>query len=340
MLKVGELAERAGLTVRTLHHYDSIGLLRPSARSDAGYRLYNRDDVARLQQIQALRKFGMALAGIGAYLDSPGASPLAIIDTQLASLDRQIEEASRMREQLMLVRAQLAKGEAPELATWLTTLEQMTMYDKYFSKQEIEQLQQFQTPDAKDEWRQLVADVRQAMETNVRPDDETAKELARRWLTLLHRDTAGNHQLAYKLSRMYENEPQAQRETGFTPEVKQYLVGAVAEVKNEIYARYLPPEVMDRMRRFQQTRAREWLPMIEKLKAQMQADPSPESPGAQELARHWSAMFRELLGDDPAVIALYRKVSETEPLLRIGRGMTDEMLGYIRAALDASQQGN
>jgi DNA-binding transcriptional MerR regulator len=47
MLKVGELAERAGLTVRTLHHYDSIGLLRPSARSDAGYRLYDRNDVAR-----------------------------------------------------------------------------------------------------------------------------------------------------------------------------------------------------------------------------------------------------------------------------------------------------
>ena len=67
MLKVGELAARAGLTVRTLHHYDSIGLLSPSARTDAGYRLYDRDDVARLQQIQALRAFGMALADIGVY---------------------------------------------------------------------------------------------------------------------------------------------------------------------------------------------------------------------------------------------------------------------------------
>lgn len=63
MLRVGELAARAGLTVRALHHYDSIGLLVPSARSDAGYRLYDRNDVARLHQIQALRKFGMALAG-------------------------------------------------------------------------------------------------------------------------------------------------------------------------------------------------------------------------------------------------------------------------------------
>jgi DNA-binding transcriptional MerR regulator len=85
MLKVGELAAAAGLTVRTLHHYDSIGLLRPSARSDAGYRLYARDDVARLQQIQALRSFGMGLADIGLYLDSPAGSPLAVVERQLAA---------------------------------------------------------------------------------------------------------------------------------------------------------------------------------------------------------------------------------------------------------------
>lgn len=47
-LKIGELARRTGLTVRALHHYDAIGLLTPSARSDAGYRLYNDADVARL----------------------------------------------------------------------------------------------------------------------------------------------------------------------------------------------------------------------------------------------------------------------------------------------------
>jgi MerR family transcriptional regulator, thiopeptide resistance regulator len=73
LLKVGELAKRAGLTVRALHHYDDIGLLRPSARSDAGYRLYDRNDIARLHQIQALRRFGVALSDIGAFLASPGA---------------------------------------------------------------------------------------------------------------------------------------------------------------------------------------------------------------------------------------------------------------------------
>jgi len=48
LLKISELARRTGLTVRTLHHYDAIGLLRPSARSSAGYRLYDRSDIKRL----------------------------------------------------------------------------------------------------------------------------------------------------------------------------------------------------------------------------------------------------------------------------------------------------
>jgi DNA-binding transcriptional MerR regulator len=339
MLKVGELAERAGLTVRTLHHYDSIGLLRPSARSDAGYRLYNRDDVARLQQIQALRKFGMALAGIGAYLDSPDASPLAIIERQLASLDRQLEEAGRMRAQLLRVHAQLLKGEAPELATWLTTLEQMTMYDKYFSKQEIAQLPLLQNPAAQGEWQELVSQVRQAMDNGLPPGDRVAKELAQRWITMLTRDTAGDHFLAFKLDRMHENELQVQRETGITPELKAYIVRAIGELKAGIYASYLPPEVVERVRRFQQARAREWLPLIERLKEQIQADPSPAAPGAQALAREWMDLFHEMVGDDPATIAQYRKATETEPLLRMGRGMTDEMLDFIRAAMAASRAG-
>jgi len=61
LIQVGELAKRAGITVRTLHHYEQTGLLLPSARSAAGYRLYNLADVQRLHMIQALAKAGLAL---------------------------------------------------------------------------------------------------------------------------------------------------------------------------------------------------------------------------------------------------------------------------------------
>lgn len=62
-LTVGEPAKRTGLTVRTLHHYHAIGLLTPSARAENGYRLYGRDEIARLHQIQALSRFISVMNG-------------------------------------------------------------------------------------------------------------------------------------------------------------------------------------------------------------------------------------------------------------------------------------
>lgn len=127
LLKVGDLAKRCGLSVRMLHHYDAIGLLTPSARSDSGYRLYDKTDIARLHQIQALRRFGMSLAEVGAFLASPEASIARVVERQLQMLAQQIEQANVLRDRLLRLQGQLARGEEPELAEWLTTLEWMTM---------------------------------------------------------------------------------------------------------------------------------------------------------------------------------------------------------------------
>jgi hypothetical protein len=61
--KVGELAKRTGLSVRTLHHYEEIGLLSPSSRTEAGHRLYATDDIVRLQQIKSLCHMAFFLEG-------------------------------------------------------------------------------------------------------------------------------------------------------------------------------------------------------------------------------------------------------------------------------------
>jgi DNA-binding transcriptional MerR regulator len=332
MLKVGELAARVGMTVRALHHYDSIGLLVPSARSDAGYRLYDRNDVARLHQIQALRKFGMALADIGAYLASPEASPISIVVRQIALLDRQIGEAARMRDTLLALHAQLANGEAPELATWLTTLEQMTMYEKYFSKEELQQLPIYQNKDAEADWQQLVAQANGLMAASVPVHDEAAKALARRWMDLLERDTAGNPAFMAQLNAMHENEPSVQRDTGISMQLKGYIMRAIGEVKLDVYAKYLTVDEIGRMRRHHENRVREWPALIESVKAQMRADPSTDAPRARALAAQWFELFQDMVGTDPGAVARFRKAVESEPVLQMGRGMTDEMIGFLRRA--------
>ncbi|MGB1014556.1 MAG: MerR family transcriptional regulator, partial [Nannocystaceae bacterium] len=68
--RVGELAQLAGISVRALHHYDAIGLLCPKARSAAGYRLYDAEDLLRLQQIMIRRELGLTLEQIRATIDA------------------------------------------------------------------------------------------------------------------------------------------------------------------------------------------------------------------------------------------------------------------------------
>ncbi len=333
MLKVGQLARHTGLTVRTLHHYDSIGLLSPSARSDAGYRLYSRDDVARLQQIQALRQLGMPLADIGTCLANNRISPLTIIDRQLAALDRQIDEAARMRTQLVRMRQHLRDGETPELASWLTTLEQMTMYDKYFSKDELATLALYQDDAVRNEWRQLVDDVGRQLKADPAPGAPAARQLALRWITMLDRDTGGDPSVMARLNMMHEKEPALAHSTGITPEISDFIMHAMGELKFDAWARHLTTEELDRMRRHHETRGKEWPPLIEAVSDKMAADPNGESVEAKLLAGKWMKLFHDMVGHDPDTLPRFRRAIETEPPLRIGRGMTDDMLAWLRRAL-------
>jgi DNA-binding transcriptional MerR regulator len=67
-MQIGELAERTGLSIRTLRHYDEIGLLRPSARSEGGFRLYTADDESRLLLIRRMKPLGYSLEQMGELL--------------------------------------------------------------------------------------------------------------------------------------------------------------------------------------------------------------------------------------------------------------------------------
>lgn len=178
LLKIGEWAKRTGLTVRTLHHYDDIALLSPSARSDAGHRLYNQDDIARLHRILALRRLGLSLADIGRCLTRPDLPLAAVVARQIDELDEEIGKASVLRARLSRLHAWLAQGQEPDLAGWLTTLEHMTMYDNYFTQDELQQLPAYtQAERIGGEWQALVAEVRALIDAGTAPAAGTARAL-------------------------------------------------------------------------------------------------------------------------------------------------------------------
>jgi DNA-binding transcriptional MerR regulator len=95
------------VSVRTLHHYEAVGLLAPVARTDAGYRLYGEADIARLQQIRSLRQLGFWLEQIRELLQQRDYSPLQVIDLQLMQLHQQIADRQHLVDRLEGIAATL-----------------------------------------------------------------------------------------------------------------------------------------------------------------------------------------------------------------------------------------
>ena len=108
-LSAGELAELAGVSVRTLHHYDEVGLLRPGARTRAGHRRYGAGDVERLHRILVYRQLGFELGRIAEILAAPGEDTLDHLRRQHALL---LEQRGRLDEMLRGVETMLESKRA------------------------------------------------------------------------------------------------------------------------------------------------------------------------------------------------------------------------------------
>lgn len=122
--KVGTLAQASGLTVRTLHHWDKIGLLSPSRRTDAGHREYGGQDVIRLYQVLALRRLGLGLESIATCLDV-GVDPVRLVSDHLAGVEASIASLEALRERLAHIQGELVSDRAPDVSTLFGVLQTM-----------------------------------------------------------------------------------------------------------------------------------------------------------------------------------------------------------------------
>ncbi|MER6675054.1 MerR family transcriptional regulator [Streptomyces sp. NPDC000983] len=96
ILTVGRVAGLAGVSVRTLHHYDAIGLVRPSARTASGYRAYSADDVERLREVLAHRRLGFGLSEIADLIDDPATDAVERLRRLRGLLLEQRDQAAAM----------------------------------------------------------------------------------------------------------------------------------------------------------------------------------------------------------------------------------------------------
>jgi DNA-binding transcriptional MerR regulator len=131
MLTVGTLAKASGLTIRTLHHWDAQGLLVPAERTQAGYRRYGPDEVARLYRILALRRLGLSLEEIADVLDREGPDLAGAVRAHLARVEEELASQQRLRARLVRILDALDENGEPSLDQLIDTIEVMTMHERY-----------------------------------------------------------------------------------------------------------------------------------------------------------------------------------------------------------------
>ncbi len=214
-----DFARLAGVTVRTLHHYDRIGLLKPSSYTNAGYRLYRKQDLIRLQQIVTLKFIGFSLNEIKNLLDSNS------FDLTIA-LNQQKEIIAEKRQQLDLAvkaidKAQslLATNDEPDWEAFKQIIEVINMQNnmdwtkKYYSeeaKQKIAEQAAAISPEVIEQgqrdWSTLIREVETAVTEGMDPRSEKAAELAMRWSELIKAFTGGNREIQAGLNKMYADQ--------------------------------------------------------------------------------------------------------------------------------------
>ncbi|XWT13606.1 MerR family transcriptional regulator [Stutzerimonas urumqiensis] len=333
-LKIGELAKRSGLTIRTLHHYDNIGLLKPSARSDAGYRLYSQGDVVRLQQIQALRSLGVSLAEVGAMVNRRDVSVAAIIEEQLSLLDKQIDRSLRLRDRLQRLQDLCAAGGEPTLADWLDTLAVMSMYDRYFSPEELHGLPFYIGSDtAAAIWAELVQEANTLLRQETKPSSEPAADLARRWMAQLQQDTSADPSLFSRLEAMHATEPEMQARTGVSLELSDFILRAFAETRLAIYRRYLSDDEFLFMQKHYLDSMRQWPALMAELRQARDQGLAANSETVQRLALRWIDLFRSYAGDNPETQRKIHTANQSEPALMEGTWLDQELIAYLTRAV-------
>ena len=329
LLKVGELARRTGLTVRTLHHYDEIGLLAPSGRSEAGYRLYSQADVQRLHGIQTMRQMGLALSDIGELLAGEGMAPERIIGQQIRALDQQITQATELRGRLAMLRDGLMAGAEPDMGNWLEALALMTTYGKYFSSAELKQI--FTN------WSLIEADwlvvkdlVRSAMDRQLPPDSPEVQALAYRWMALMLHWMGGDIDLLDRWGHMFRTEPSTQGRNHAPPGDMIEFVETAIKLRMALLEKYVN---RDDLRGLGHVPHAQWAELEAQVQQLLAQGVPTQHPDAIAAARRWDQLFGQLTCGSPALREKLIAASEQEPLLQAGSPLSAPVRTYLKAAL-------
>lgn len=213
LYKVQEFADLAGVTVRALHHYDRMALLKPK-RTDAGYRLYGLNDLERLEQVVALKFLGLPLKQIKILLDRETRQLAEALRSQRRALEEKRKRLDRAIEAIRSAEKAIRPGKQADAAVLKKIIEVIEMQDdtdftkKYYSEpaqakiaERREQWNPEMQAQVSKEWSDLFRDVEAALGED--PAGEKVQALAARWKKLVERFTGGDREVTAGVGRAW-----------------------------------------------------------------------------------------------------------------------------------------
>ena len=205
MLKIQEFAKRGGVSIRTLRHYDHLGLLRPSARSKSGYRLYEASDVKKLEQIIALRTFGLSLTDIGRALKRESALS-SVLAQQLQTLLAQRRTVTDAIDALVCAQRNVENGNVPDwrqLATRVKTGGDASRLEQ--ARRQIAERRRQWTPVAED--IAVMRDIKAAIDREDTRESPAWRMLVGRLKDAIDRFTGGDAELRSAVELVMADQP-------------------------------------------------------------------------------------------------------------------------------------
>jgi DNA-binding transcriptional MerR regulator len=232
MYRIQKFAALAGVTVRTLHHYDRLGLLSPRHRTEGGYRLYALEDLAQLERILVLRYVGLPLREIADLLHHSGPVPEERLPETLARQAVVLRERrlgiDRVLRAIDRAQQKLHADPSPDWSLYQTILKEIHMQEtqdwkrKYYSDaaaQALEDRREEWTPELQakitEDWNRMFAKVEAAIANQVAPTSPEGKALAAEWMGLVGQFTRGNPAIMEGVINLYndhENWPKEEKE--------------------------------------------------------------------------------------------------------------------------------
>ena len=325
-LTVGEVARRTGLTVRTLHHYDAIGLLQPSGRSESGYRLYNARDIERLHAVLSLKQLGLSLEAIGAALAGKGMAPLELVGRQIQEAERSMAQAQALHENLKLLHDTLATATKCEDNTdaLLAGMHLLATYQRFLPGHGIRRLLG-KWRQARPRWEPLAAALNRCQQADTPVDRPEVQRLAQQWMNVAMAVFGGQLGTVLQWAQMHRLAPETAAHAGLDPALLAYLEQAIGARMGALQ-RHLSAEDLARL---DGSLGPEWEALASDGQALLTAGTLPNAPEAGALHARYRDLLARTVRHDAALAEKMRQAYAAEPILTHGHFVSPELRVYL-----------